>query len=127
VTGSTQDHDPSLIVPLIKRAEPEGYGDPPPWPIPEEDVPIFEDLTGHLLVSYVFDLPDWFQCVTPRDCQRLGLATEDCAPLPWATSLSAAQSPRSEEAAEPCPSSWTATWNRAFSLSTMSGRRPHRN
>jgi hypothetical protein len=33
------------------------------------------------VVAYVFDLPDWFEYVTPRHCERLQLAAEDLRPL----------------------------------------------
>lgn len=81
MTQLAEGRDSSLIVPLIKRTDAEGSGDPPPWPVPEADIPIFEELTGYLLVAYVFDLPDRFEYVTPRHCEQLELAAEDLRPL----------------------------------------------
>jgi len=81
VNGSTEAPDSSLIVPLIKRADAEGMGDPPRWRVPDSDIPILEQLTSYLLVAYVFDLPDWFEYVTPRHCERLKLAVDDLRPL----------------------------------------------
>lgn len=81
MTQAEKAPDSSLIVPLMKRAEAEGYGDPPPWPVPESDIPVLEGLTGVLLVAYVFDLPDRFEYVTPRICERLGLGARDLRAL----------------------------------------------
>jgi uncharacterized protein YtpQ (UPF0354 family) len=71
--------DPSLIVPLIKRTEPDGTDDP--VVLPDQDVPIFEELTGVLHVAYVFDLPGMFRYVRPRDCARLQLSAGDLRAL----------------------------------------------
>jgi uncharacterized protein YtpQ (UPF0354 family) len=71
--------DPSLIVPLIKRSEPDGTDDP--IVLPEGDVPVWEELTGNLHVAYVFDLPGMFRYVSPRDCARLRLPVGDLRAL----------------------------------------------
>jgi uncharacterized protein YtpQ (UPF0354 family) len=71
--------DPSLIVPLIKRIESAGPDDP--VILPEQDVPIFEDLAGVLRVAYVFDLPGMFRYVSVRDCARLQLPAGDLRAL----------------------------------------------
>jgi len=82
VAQSVEARDSSLILPLIKRVKAEGSGDPPQWSVPKADIPIFEELTSYLLVAYVFDLPDWFEYVTPRHCERLQLAAGDLRHLP---------------------------------------------
>jgi hypothetical protein len=66
------DLNSSLIVPLIKRAEPEGAGgsSPLPWP---EGTPIAEELAGELYIFYGFDLPGGFRLVSGRDCARMQL------------------------------------------------------
>ena len=46
------DLDSSLIVPLIKRAEPEAAGGSSPLSWPEGDTPIAEELVGELHVSW---------------------------------------------------------------------------
>jgi hypothetical protein len=66
--------DASLILPLIKRIEPEGAD--VPVVLPEKDTPIFEELTAELLVAYVFDLPGMFRYVSPGDCARLQLPAD---------------------------------------------------
>jgi uncharacterized protein YtpQ (UPF0354 family) len=73
------DLDPSLIVPLIKRTEPEGMDDP--VVLPDQDIPIFEELAGALHVAYVFDLSGMFRYVRPRDCARLQLPAGDLRAL----------------------------------------------
>src|SRR6266700_3616024 len=60
------DLDSSLIVPLIKRAEPEGAGGSSPLSWPEGDTPIAEELAGELYVFYGFDLPGAFRLVSRR-------------------------------------------------------------
>jgi hypothetical protein len=62
-----EDLDSSLIVPLIKRAEPEGAGGSSPLSWPEGDTPIAEELAGELYVFYGFDLPGAFRLVSRRD------------------------------------------------------------
>jgi uncharacterized protein YtpQ (UPF0354 family) len=76
------DHlDSSLIVPLIKRAEPEGAGGSSPLSWPEGDTPIAEELAGELYVFYGFDLPGAFRLVSRRDCARMQLDAGDLRPL----------------------------------------------
>jgi len=81
MAGRAGEADSSMIVPLIKRADAEGIGNPPRWDIPETDIPIIDELTQYLLVAYVFDLPDCFVYVTPRHCDRLQLAAGDLRAL----------------------------------------------
>ncbi|HUC57747.1 MAG TPA: hypothetical protein VMA95_10120 [Streptosporangiaceae bacterium] len=71
--------DCGSILPLIKRAEAEGYGDPPP--LRHDELPILEDWTPYLLVAYVFDHPDHFEYVTFGHCEQLGLRTGDLRAL----------------------------------------------
>jgi uncharacterized protein YtpQ (UPF0354 family) len=73
--------DSSLIVPLIKRAEPEGAGGSSPLSWPEGDTPIADQLAGELYVFYGFDLPGAFRLVSRRDCARMQLAAGDLRPL----------------------------------------------
>ena len=75
------DLDSSLIVPLIKRAEPEGAGGSSPLSFPEQDTPIAEELAGELYVFYGFDLPGAFRLVSRRDCARMQLDAGDLRPL----------------------------------------------
>lgn len=66
--------DRTMIVPLIKRAEPQrGAG----VDLPEHSVPIMEPLTGDLFVGYVLDLEDSFQYVSRTTCDDLGVAVEE--------------------------------------------------
>jgi hypothetical protein len=76
-----EDLDSSLIVPLIKCAEPEGAGgsSAPSWP--QGDTPIAEELAGELYVFYGFDLPGAFRLVSRRDCARMQLDAGDLRPL----------------------------------------------
>ena len=75
------DLDSSLIVPLIKRAEPEAAGGSSPLSWPEGDTPIPEELAGELHVSCGFDLPGAFRLVSHRDCARMQLDAGDLRPL----------------------------------------------
>jgi uncharacterized protein YtpQ (UPF0354 family) len=70
-SGDGRDRD--SIVPVVKRAEPEGYGNPPPPSMTPDEFPIFEDLTPYLIVGYAFDFPDHFVFVSRRHCERLEL------------------------------------------------------
>jgi hypothetical protein len=76
-----EDLDPSLVVPLIKRAEPEGAGGSSALSWPEGDIPIAEELAGELYVFYGFDLPGAFRLVSRRDCARMQLDAGGLRPL----------------------------------------------
>jgi hypothetical protein len=56
--------DRDAIVPVVKRAEPEGYGNAPPPSMTPDEFPVFEDLTPYLIVGYAFDFPDHFVFVS---------------------------------------------------------------
>lgn len=76
---AADEPDRTLILPLIKRVEPEGAGTA--VPVPAEDVLVAEEFAGGLLVTYVFDLPGMFGYVSPGDCARLQLAPGDLRSL----------------------------------------------
>jgi uncharacterized protein YtpQ (UPF0354 family) len=78
---ATEDLDSSVILPLIKRAEPEGAGGSSPLSWPVGDIPIAEELAGELHVFYGFDLPGAFRLVSRRDCTRMQLDAGDLRPL----------------------------------------------
>jgi uncharacterized protein YtpQ (UPF0354 family) len=71
--------DPSLILPLIKRIDPDGMY--PPADVAEADLPVTEQLVGGLLVAYVFDLPGMFRYLSAGTCSRLQLTIGDLRPL----------------------------------------------
>jgi uncharacterized protein YtpQ (UPF0354 family) len=71
--------DPSLILPLIKRIEPEGMY--PSADVPDTDLPITEQLAGGLLVAYVFDMPGMFRYLSAGTCSLLHLTIGDLRPL----------------------------------------------
>jgi uncharacterized protein YtpQ (UPF0354 family) len=71
--------DPSLIVPLIKRIEPEGMY--PPAYVPDADLPVTEHLAGGLLITYVFDMPGMFRYLSAGTCSLLKLTIDDLRPL----------------------------------------------
>jgi uncharacterized protein YtpQ (UPF0354 family) len=78
---TTEEPDASLIVPLIKAAIPLAASSPP-VDLPAASTPIGGGrLVGELVVMYAFDLPDCFQFVAQRDCERLGLSGTDLLPL----------------------------------------------
>jgi hypothetical protein len=102
------DLDSSLIVPLIKRAEPEAAGGSSPLSWPEGDTPIAEELVGELYVSCGFDLPGAFRpvsAVTARECSSMPTTC-----VLAVRNLTAAVSGRrsSRRPLPPC-SCWTAT------------------
>ncbi|HLK75535.1 MAG TPA: hypothetical protein VKU77_18010 [Streptosporangiaceae bacterium] len=71
--------DPSLILPLIKRIEPQSMY--PPASVPDTDLPVTEQLAGGLLVAYVFDMPGMFRYLSAATCSLLHLTTDDLRPL----------------------------------------------
>jgi uncharacterized protein YtpQ (UPF0354 family) len=75
-TPEASPRDSSLVLPLIKRAEPPS-GDPVSLP----DPPVMEHLVGDLFVAYVLDLPDMFQYVNESGCGDLGVQVEELRSL----------------------------------------------
>ena len=75
------DLNSSLIVPLIKRAEPEGQAAHLRCPGRKGDTPIAEELAGELYVFYGFDLPGAFRLLSRRDRARMQLDAGDLRPL----------------------------------------------
>jgi hypothetical protein len=118
------DLDSSLIVPLIKRAEPEAAGGLSPLSWPEGDTPIAGELAGELYVSCGFDLPGAFRlvsAVTACECSSMPMT---CVPWPSASSPAAVPGRRSSRRPLPPYSCWTAAWNPASRWRTTHGSRP---
>lgn len=71
--------DASMIVPVIKRANPV----PPDSDIvlPPVSRPISDSLVGGLIILYAFDLPGHFEYLGQHDCQSLGVDPRDLRKL----------------------------------------------
>jgi hypothetical protein len=117
------DLDSSLIVPLIRRAEPEGAGGSCPLSWPERDTPIAEELAGELYVVYGFDLPGAFRLLSRRDCARMQLDAGDLRPLAVRNLTRRRARPQIKQAPAALCSCWTATWNPACRWWTTCGSR----
>ena len=87
------DLNSSLIVPLIKRAEPEGVGGSSPLSWPEGDTPIAEELVGELYVSCGFDLPGAFRLVSAVTAPSKRAIASTAWRSPTAASSAASRSP----------------------------------
>jgi uncharacterized protein YtpQ (UPF0354 family) len=63
--------DASMIVPVIKRAEPGPSDDV--IVLPPDSRPISDSLVGELIILYAFDLPGHFEYLSEHHCKTLGI------------------------------------------------------
>jgi hypothetical protein len=107
------DLDSSLIVPLIKRVEPDGAGGSSPLSWPGAGTPVAGELAGELYVFCRSGLPGAFRLVSRRDRARMQPDAGGRRPLAVRNLTRRVPGRRSSRHPLPPCSCWTATWKPA--------------